>query len=99
MQAPGLAACGNVHFPPNGTADYDYGNQSPVLSTALDWKTNWPNLLGIWRSVRAADWGATHHGYMVWWHDHLPRRPGLRAGRQANWWKYAQDFNRYPESR
>ena len=26
LEAPGMAACGNVHFPPNGVADYDYAN-------------------------------------------------------------------------
>lgn len=30
----GLAAVGNIYFPPNGITDYDYGNMSYVLSNA-----------------------------------------------------------------
>ncbi len=42
--APGQAACGNVHYPPNGLADYDYTNNNAVLSLADDWLLNLPGL-------------------------------------------------------
>ena len=29
--------CGNCHYPPNGTRDYDYQNKNAVLSDAEDW--------------------------------------------------------------
>jgi hypothetical protein len=86
---PGNAACGNVHFPPNGTADYDYGNFTLVFSTADDWKASWPALTGARGLVNASAWGGTHLGYLRWWFDHLPRRVGVNPdGKQNNWWKY-----------
>jgi len=98
--APGKAACGNVHFAPNSTKDYDWGNKKPVLSTADDW-LNYPQLTGAQRQMTAAEWGAgdirLHH---KWWLNHLPKAPGKGPdGKQANWWKYVIDFNRYEESR
>jgi len=98
--APGKAAVGNVHFAPNSTKDYEWGSKTPVLSSADDW-LNYPNLKGEKRYMNAADWGngeiRAHHR---WWFQHLPKAPGRGPdGKQANWWKYAIDFNRYPESR
>ncbi len=98
--APGKAACGNIHFPPNGVRDYDYANPNPVWSTAADWLRNWPNLKGTRTLVTCKDWGCSQLGYMKWWYRHLPARPGVNLdGRQNNWWKYIQDFNSYPYSR
>lgn len=97
---PGHAGCGNVHFPPNGQSDYDYGNALVVWSTGDDWRLNWPNLLGTRRQMNASEWGGSHLGYLSWWFEHLPRRTGVSAaGRQNNWWKYVQDFNGYAETR
>jgi len=98
--APGRAAAGNVHFAPNSTKDYEWGNKTPVWSTADDW-LNYPSLTGKKRMMTCADWGAgdirLHH---KWWLARLPKAPGKGPdGKQANWWKYSIDFNRYPESR
>jgi hypothetical protein len=98
--APGKAACGNVHFAPNSTKDYEWGNKTPVWSTADDW-LNYPKLTGKGRMMTAADWGngdiRLHH---KWWLSRLPKAPGKGPdGKQANWWKYVIDFNRYEESR
>ncbi|MCC2667786.1 MAG: uncharacterized protein K0Q72_257 [Armatimonadetes bacterium] len=98
--APGRAACGNVHFAPNSKKDYEWGNKTPVWSTADDW-LNYPRLTGKARMMTAADWGngdiRLHH---KWWLTRLPKAPGKAPdGKQANWWKYVIDFNRYEESR
>ena len=98
--APGRAACGNVHFAPNSTRDYEWGNPRPVMSSADDWLT-YPHLTGKKRLMTAADWGngdiRAHH---KWWLTRLPKAPGRGPdGKQANWWKYTVDFNRYTESR
>lgn len=98
--APGKAAVGNIHFAPNSTKDYEWGNKTPVMSTADDW-LDYPNLTGKQRLMTAADWGngeiRAHH---KWWFHRLPKAPGKGPdGKQANWWKYAIDYNRYPESR
>lgn len=98
--APGLAACGNVHYAPNSQKDYDWGNPRVVWSTCDDW-LNYPNLTGTKRQVSRADWGGGDgRAYQKWWLSHLPKAPGRGPdGKLANWWKYLVDFNRYPESR
>jgi hypothetical protein len=97
--APGLAACGNIHFPPNGAADYDYSNLTEVLSEAEDW-LQYPHLTGAKAIVSAHDWGRTHRGFMNWWFTRLPRASGRAADEVLhNWWAYAVDFNEYGESR
>ncbi|MFN3649574.1 MAG: hypothetical protein ACK47B_08310 [Armatimonadota bacterium] len=97
--APGKAACGNVHFAPNSTKDYEWGNNTPVWSTADDWLT-YPRLTGKKRLMTSKDWGGgdirLHH---KWWLTRLPKAPGRGPdGKLANWWKYVVDFNRYEES-
>jgi hypothetical protein len=96
--APGEAACGNVHFAPNSTHDYEWGNATPVESTCDDW-LNYPDLKGTKRSVTCADWGngeiRLHH---KWWLAHLPRAAGRSDGRLNHWWSYTADFNHWPES-
>jgi len=45
--------CGNTHFPPNATNDYDYLNPTPVLSDCLDWT---PDKSGQQTLVNANTW-------------------------------------------
>jgi hypothetical protein len=99
-EAPGLAACGNVHYAPNSEKDYEWGNPREVWSTCDDW-LSYPNLTGKRRLVSAQDWGGGDgRAYQKWWLSHLPRAPGRGPdGKLANWWKYLVDMNRYPESR
>ena len=98
--APGLAACGNVHYPPNGVADYDYSNAAYVDSLADDWLLNYPNFKGLSRRFNAAEWNFDHHLYLKWWLGHMPHQPGRYTdGKLNNWWGYLVDFNRYQESR
>jgi hypothetical protein len=98
--APGSAACGNVHYPPNGTSDYDYGNTNAVSSLADDWLLNYPNFKNASRVFNAAEWNFNHRLYLKWWFGHMPRKPGCYTdGKLNNWWGYLVDFNAYPESR
>ncbi len=98
--APGMAACGNVHYPPNGVADYDYANTNSVLSMADDWLVNYPDFRGATRRFNASEWNFDHRQYLKWWYQHLPRKPGRYSdGKLNNWWSYIVDFNAYPESR
>jgi hypothetical protein len=90
---PGQAEVGNVHFAPNSTRDYDWGNARPVLSRADTWY-RFPDLSGEPRIMTSAEWGGgdirRHH---VWWLAHLPRVAGETAGIANNWWQYAVDVN------
>ena len=104
--APGSAACGNVHFPPNGTADYDYGNSTSVKSYADDWLLNYPKFKSANRMLNAAEWNYDHRLYLKWWFAHMPHKPDryldtgntINNGKLNNWWGYLVDFNFYTES-
>ena len=97
--APGKAACGTAHFAPNSLKDYDWGDERFVMSTCDAWLT-YPDLTGEPRPVNCEEWGRgdtrAHHR---WWLNHLPRASGRTDGKLNNWWAYAVDFNRFPESR
>ncbi len=100
---PGAAACGNVHYPPNGTTDYDYGNMSYVWSTHRDWLENFPNLTGQKEWVNATEWGGGDmRAYHKWWFLRMPHVDGANSEygmtRSNNWWHYIVDFNNYPEA-
>ena len=78
---PEQAHVGNIHFPPNGTSDYDYGNMRLVTSYAENW-FRYPYLLDRSSFVNADTWRyeppdnlaetQEHLGYLRWWYNHLP---------------------------
>jgi hypothetical protein len=100
----GDAACGSIHYPPNGEADYDYANPRTVMSTANDWLNNFPNLTGASSPVDRESWGGPdyHRTFMNWWYEHLPHVDGMNNHdgliRLNNWWPYLFDLNSYEES-
>jgi hypothetical protein len=89
--APGQASAGNMHFAPNSTHDYDWGNRHPVSSDCDDW-LRFPNLSGERRLVDCRDWG---HGDMrrhhLWWFERLPHAAGETDNIANNWWRYIAD--------
>jgi hypothetical protein len=98
---PGQAHVGNIHFPPNGVRDYDYGNIRTVRSYAENWY-RYPYLFSQATDVNVNTWiyapgdplaeGQDHLGYLRWWYGHLPRYVGVSDGVLNNWWHYALDF-------
>jgi len=90
-ELPGKAQVGNIHYPPNGAADYDYSNTRYVISYADNWK-RYPILLDQTRSINCAEWGNSQLGYMRWWLNHLPRYTGVADGILNNWWHYMVDY-------
>lgn len=98
-QAPGLGGVGNIHFPVNGTSDYDYGNSRMVTSNADDWY-NYPYFTGATRTFNYREWDPTntdsHGGYMKWWYDHLPHMASKGTDHfLANWWRYITDVDQF----
>lgn len=87
--APGRAGCGTVHYAPNSTTDYDWGNPRAVWSDCDDW-LDYPHRTGRRRRVDCREWGGgdirAHHR---WWLRHLPCAPGTHEGHLNNWWRYA----------
>jgi hypothetical protein len=98
---PGQAQVGNIHYPPNGARDYDYGNHTVVQSRAENW-LHYPYLYDDVSPVDVNTWfyqpgdplaeGNDHLGYLRWWYGHLPRYQGVTDSVLNNWWHYILDF-------
>lgn len=98
---PGGSQVGNTHFPPNGTHDYDYGNNTLVKSYAENWY-RYPYLLDQYSNVNVSTWyyklneplaeGKDQLGYLIWMYDHVPRYVGVTDGILNNWWNYVVDY-------
>lgn len=100
--APGQGGVGNVHFPVNGTSDYDYDNSRTVQSTAADWY-NYPNMTGAKQPVSARTWSPSHQDahreYLNWWYDHLPHVAGRNIDhRLNNWWQYIGNVDAFKDT-
>jgi hypothetical protein len=90
---PGQAHLGNIHFPPNGTSDYDYVNPSQVISFAPNWK-RYPFLFQETEVVSCATWNCEHLDYLAWWYRHLPHfKCKDQFNHLNNWWAYIVDYN------
>lgn len=91
--APGKAAVGLVHYPPNGSRDYDLGNPNLVHSECYDW-LRFPNFTGDVRMVSSTEWGGgDERSYQGWWMKHLPKVAGRKNGVHNNWWQYIANPN------
>lgn len=90
LVSEGNSGVGNVHFAPNSTKDYDWGNKTDVQSYCDNW-LSYPDISGSARTVNCSDWGdgdiAEHH---KWWFRHLPHAEGVNeeTGIWNNWWRY-----------
>lgn len=103
-----VSGCGTVHYPPNGTTDYDYSDPVAVSSEADRW-LNYPGLTGALTNVSASTWGGPDYqlNYLLWWMTRFPKTPGryvdgvntINNGKLNNWWAYLVDMNEYAESR
>lgn len=87
IDMPGKAQCGDVHYAPNSTSDYDWANTRTVLSACDDWYT-YPILSGNYLPVNCYTWGCNGYEYKKWWLNHLPRGSGFNNGKLINWWQY-----------
>ena len=88
----GKSACGNVHFPANGTSDYDYGNTTSVNSRCDDF-LNYPSTTGAYTSVNCSAWGCNQYGFMKYWLTRLPYKTALTNNKLNNWWSYVVDYD------
>ncbi len=88
------SGCGNIHYPPNGSHDYDYSNLSPVPSNCDDF-FNYPNLgdpLVTAQTTTCSRWDCDDFNYLAYWFGHLPSSSGCGPdGKANNWWKYFAD--------
>ncbi|MEX0613689.1 MAG: DUF4214 domain-containing protein [Pirellulales bacterium] len=97
--AEGLGGVGNVHFPVNGTSDYDYANPQFVQSNADDW-ANYPDFRGTTRSINFREWSPAaadpQREYLNWWYSHVPHFAGRGTDYYLNnWWRYLTDVDQF----
>ena len=85
------SGCGNIHFPPNGTQDYEYDNPS-VVDTNCDDFWNYPNLGDPEDTVipvTCTAWNCKSIDFFAYWYEHFPVYPGCGPDLVANdWWNY-----------
>jgi len=90
---PGQAAVGNMHYAPNSHGDYDWANETCVVTSWVDWANNYPDMKGERIVSNKTTWlksgeqnGRAHH---KWWFSMLPHGAGRDAdGYSHNWWTY-----------
>lgn len=91
-QYPRSERCGNVHFPPNGRYDYDYGNTSNVRTACENWN---PLNTGTKIRINCTRWGCTQEGYLKWWMQNMPNMNNtltFNGKTLPNWWDFQVDF-------
>lgn len=84
--------CGNVHFPPNAPADYDYSIASISATTSCeDWN---PEGTGATTSVTCTRWSCDEVEYLKWWFQNMPNDGNAftYGGKTLpNWWSFQSD--------
>jgi hypothetical protein len=102
LAPPAVNACGNVHSPPNVVGEYQWHDETDVLSDCEDWRYNGSGQVATvdchdWSAACVDDAGAS---YKVWWMQNLPGKeynegfendPGSCSLR--NWWDLVGDFD------
>lgn len=87
----GISGCGNGHYAPNSTDDYQYDSTAPVESYCDDF-FHYPNMgapPSVLKTITCAAWGCSELGYYRYFFQHLPKAAGLGPdGRFADWWRY-----------
>jgi hypothetical protein len=88
LTSPGQAQCGNVHWAPNSTFEYDWSNPRVVMSSCDDW-LNFPNRTGATKATDCSAWGCDPRQHKIWWLSHFPAFAGVSPGGVPNnWWPY-----------
>jgi hypothetical protein len=86
-----IAACGDVHHPPNITDahEYDYYSKTDAQTICEDWSQDGSATV---RSVNCLRWGCTHAGFQIWWMQNLPGYNNTNRDRNGqpmqNWFTY-----------
>ncbi|MFH1427739.1 MAG: discoidin domain-containing protein [Patescibacteria group bacterium] len=85
--------CGNAHFPPNVTADYNYNSTATVLTSCPNWQ---PDGSGTKESISCNDWDCDTEDYYIWWMQNIPGKGNdleFESNKLKNWWDFIGDFD------
>ena len=75
-----IIGCGNTHFPPNATTDYEYGSRQAVKSNCNSWTEKITEKV---EEINCSQWDCRDLEYFIWWMKHIPK----------SWWKYMAEPN------
>jgi len=92
----GRYQCGDVHFPPNGTTDYDYANSTAKPTYCENWDPNLDQNSAVLQSYNCSRWGCSQQGYLTWWMQNMPNfnSPLTYQGRKIpSWWDFTVGFD------
>lgn len=70
-----IKGCGNTHFPPNATQDYQYASSSAVHTTCGVSQNNPP------QPITCQAWNCSELDYYIWWMNQVP----------SDWWEYVAE--------
>jgi len=100
------ARCGNTHFPPNATQDYDYTNLNLVASDILNWQPSggpttmvnantWGNVPYAWPGGTAPPQEVESKWYIFWMQSMAGRGNTIpyNSNRLTNWWQFTGDWD------
>ncbi|HEX9004389.1 MAG TPA: putative Ig domain-containing protein [Blastocatellia bacterium] len=100
------ARCGNTHFPPNATQDYDYTNLNLVASDILNWQPSggpttmvnantWGNVPYAWPGGTAPPQEIESKWYIFWMQSMAGRGSAIpyNSNRLTNWWQFTADWD------
>jgi len=88
----GFSGCGNGHWTPTSTSEYDYANTRTVDSYCDDFY-NYPNLAAnpasVKKPITCTAWGCESLGFYRWWYQRFPKASGTAPdGKFLDWWRY-----------
>lgn len=86
--------CGWSHYPPNGKADYDWGNNKKIETDCEDWK---PDGSGKRQSFNCSKWSCDSVKFFKWWMQNIPGKDNglIHKGKALrNWWDFIGDFDK-----
>jgi hypothetical protein len=88
--------CGWSHYPPNGTSDYDWANQSYIMTDIEDWKPDGGSQL----SINCNKWQADSLKWFIYWMQNTPGKDnGITYNVDGfdkplyNWWIFVADWD------
>jgi len=100
------ARCGNTHFPPNATQDYDYTNLNLVASDILNWQPSggpttmvnantWGNVPYAWPGGTAPSQEVESKWYIFWFQSMAGRGNTIpyNSNHLTNWWQFTGDWD------
>jgi hypothetical protein len=100
------ARCGNTHFPPNATQDYDYTNLNLVASDIMNWQplggpttmvnaNTWGNVPYPWPGGQSPPQEVESKWYIFWFQSISGWNNAIpyNANKLTNWWQFTADWD------